>query len=153
MTNQPALFTTPNTTQPTKKPATKEPLPEWLRAALETKTGGFRTAKFSRCPQCGAITLTGLNADQLAQTITADPTPLTPTDEYACTLTNRPTIHATHEGNNRWHLHYRDHLRMTTPPSDKHLVLPTHKCGARFPGFLKPPHLPTNHDPNATPPF
>lgn len=145
---QPTLFGPP---PKTPKPKTEK----WLLELLKTKTGGFRTTNWKRCPTCKAITLTGINGDQCAWTITVDPTPLTPHDELLCTLTNRQTASATPNGKN-YELHHRDEDMIAGHPPSKGfygLVFPEHRCGARFPGQHNPnPHA-GGWDPNTKPTF
>lgn len=111
----------------------------WLQNLLETKTGGFRAAKWNRCNHCNRIVLTGINDDTCAATVTADPTPLTPQQEIECLLTHRPTISATPHGKT-YDLHHRDADLISDHPANTPTlygtVLPTHQCGNRYPGFL-----------------
>lgn len=131
----------------------KDPMPAWLLAELERRLGGFRTARWQRCPTCHAITLHGMDDDIAAGMATADPTPLTPQGEYACTLIHRPTYEAVPRGRT-YELWLRDSWRMDKPPDPpKVLVLPAHRCGARFPGFTPTTHTRTGNGPDDEPPF
>lgn len=143
---QPALFNIPASPKP-KTPG----MPGWLKRALETKTGGFRQAHWNRCPNCGQIILTGLDADTCAFTINADPTPITPRQEQLCALTGRPTYYVT-AGQNRIELDRRDTYSIGRP-SPHYPIVPAHKCGARFPGFLLPPETKTQGATNNDCPF
>lgn len=115
----------------------KEPMPKWLVRALEIKTGGFRGAHWERCRNCRQIILEGLDADIAALTVQADPTPINPRQETACHLTARPTYTVTMTSR-RIELDRRDQWSIGEP-SPSFPILPAHKCGARFPGFLLPP--------------
>ncbi|WP_404285416.1 hypothetical protein [Glutamicibacter arilaitensis] len=145
--NQPTLF------GPPAKAVNKKP-EQWLIEALKTKTGGFRNTRWQRCPTCKQITLTGINSDNCAWTITVDPTPLTPHDELLCTLTGRDTASAIPKGTN-YELHHRAKDMIQGHPPGKGLyglVFPNHQCGARFPGFHKP-HSTAKWDPTKKPEF
>lgn len=123
----------PGMPKPPKK--TPGPMPKWLIQAIETKTGGFRSARWTRCPKCQQIILQGLDDDIAAFTVQADPTPINPRQETACRLTARPTYAVT-EGR-QIELDRRDRWS-TGKPSPDRPIIPAHKCGARFPGFLLP---------------
>ena len=122
-------------------------LPQWITTQLRAGkiNGANQTAKYHRCRKCKEIVLTGLNAHAAAWTITVDPTPLTKLTELAAILTNRDTVQATRHPGQGYELNYRT-------PGDQWptnpLVLPQHKCGHRFPGFLEPPTT-TNPTANA----
>lgn len=146
--DQPTLFGPPQ-----KQPKPK--IEAWLLEALKTKTGGFRNTSWQRCPNCKKITITGINNDTCAWKVTVDPTPLTPTDELLCTLTNRDTVSAIPRGNN-YELHHRAKDMITGHPPGKGtygLVFPTHQCGARFPGHHNPKPHRNGWDPNSKPNF
>ncbi|PPH95152.1 hypothetical protein C5C95_16990 [Rathayibacter sp. AY1B7] len=86
-----------------------------------------------------------------------DPTPITPLDEVACTILDRPTyllektIVGTHRLSRRWAITLRRH----TPYAIA--ILPAHQCGARYPttladiGDVSIDELDT--PPSSTPPF
>jgi len=148
MTTQP-LFPAPKNT-PTK--ARKTGIDPWLQNLLETKTGGFRAARWQRCTTCNQITLTGINIEECAWTVTVDPTPLDPHTELECLLAHRPTLSATPHGK-IYELHHRDaDLIADHPagaPTTYGLVFPAHQCGNRYPGFQKPTtSQPFNPTPN-----
>lgn len=116
-------------------------LPDWITEQLQANktNGGSRLAKYHRCRKCKEIVLTGLTHDTCAWTATADPTPLNRKTELAAILTNRQTFQAPLDkalGG------YRLDYRYPGSTWTKHPVIPAHKCGHRFPGFLEPP---TNH--------
>lgn len=122
----------------------------WLKQLLETKTGGFRAARWQRCPNCNQLTLHGMDADLAAGMATADPTPLTETQELACFITGRPTYTLTNRGTS-YELNDRRgaYLYGPRPPNHKgRTIIPAHQCGARFPGFIPRPHTKeTTNDP------
>jgi len=117
----------------------KKPMDPWLKNLVESKTGGFRAAKWERCHHCNQITLTGINDDICAWTITVDPTPLTPQQELECLLSLRDTASATPHGKT-YDLHHRDADMISDypagGPNTYGTVLPNHQCGNRYPGFL-----------------
>lgn len=127
----------------------KPSMPAWLRAALETKTGGFRAARWRRCHTCHELTLTGLDNHLLAETATVDPTPITPEEEIAVILAGRTTYNLETYARTKIHLKRRDHAHGLGKPS-RRPVVPEHRCGARYPGFLYPPQ---QKDPTHAPPF
>ena len=145
---QPALFKAP----PPK--ASKPGMDDWLREQLENKTGGFRAARWGRCPACQELTLHGMDADLCAGMVTADPTPLSQQQEHACMIFGRPTFSLKPRGNS-YELSDRTgaFLYGTRPPDGRgKTIVPQHKCGARFPGFIQRPnqHQETS---NEQPPF
>jgi hypothetical protein len=146
--SQAALFPAPaNTTQ--KKPA----MGDWMKQLLETKTGGFRAARWQRCPTCDQLTLHGMDADVCAGMATADPTPLSPQQELACFIVGRPT-YTLKPREKGYELSDRrcDYLWGPRPPDHRSkTVIPAHKCGARFPGFIQQPTTQETH--NGQPPF
>lgn len=108
-------------------------LPAWIREQLQAATWPTRrAARFHRCPDCNAIVLTGLDGDNCAFTSTTDPTPITRQLEIACLLAGRRTYTAWRAPNG-YELTYR---HPSTP--EQQPILPEHRCGARFPGFLTP---------------
>lgn len=145
---QTTLFETP-------APANKKPAKDdWLKQLLENKTGGFRAARWQRCPTCDQLTLHGMDADLCAGMVTADPTPLTPQQEHACFIADRPTYTLKPRGNT-YELNDRrgPYLYGTRPPDHNgKTVIPAHQCGARFPGFIKRPKT-TQETHHGNPPF
>lgn len=135
---QPALFQAPEP----PRPAPGHDMDPWLRALLETKTGGFRAAKWGRCPRCQELTLTGIDGDVAAATVTVDPTPITTQQEHACLTIRRGTYNLTKRGRS-YDIHDRDsdHLYgpIPVPPKPLEIIVPEHRCGARYPGFLPRP--------------
>ena len=115
----------------------------WLLQLLENKTGGFRAARWNRCRHCNEIVLTGINDDQCAGTITADPTPLTAAQELECLLAGRDTVSATPHGRT-YDLHRRDDDLISNHPAGGGTtfgtVIPAHQCGNRYPGFFQRPN-------------
>lgn len=128
-------------------------MPQWLVDALDQKNPprNPRTAVWTRCRNCDEIILVGLDADILAQDATVDPTPLDAAQELICALTGRPTYTAQVRGQSV-EIWYRQ-ISIERPPNAAGTwpVVPTHKCGARFPGFLIPPEPERNT--NREPPF
>lgn len=143
---QTALFPAPTTTA-SKKPGQDE----WLKQLLEAKTGGFRAARWQRCPGCDQLTLHGMDADLCAGMVTADPTPLSEHQELACIITGRPTFTLKPRGTS-YELSDRDGAHKYGPRPPNHsgkTIIPAHLCGARFPGFIPRPVTKetTNHEP------
>ena len=132
--NQQTLFNIP---APAKKPG----MDDWLKTQLENKTGGFRAARWGRCPGCQELTLHGMDADLCAGMVTADPTPLSPQQEHACMIVGRPTFALKPRGTS-YELSDRRgaYLYGSRPPDHRgKTVIPAHQCGARFPGFIPRP--------------
>lgn len=133
----------------TPHPTEPGDLPNWIAEQLRAnKTNATaRTARFRHCPKCEAIILTGLDADLLAWTVNADPTPLTEQQETAAIIVGRRTFLATKttDGYRLDHLDHDDGLPARIGTNPDHL--PEHQCGARFPGFIHPPtsNGATNH--------
>ncbi len=129
-------------------------LPEWITEQIRANkaNGASRIAKYHRCRKCKAIVITGLDHDTCASTVTADPTPLNPITEVAAILTNRATFQAPKTPEGGYRLDYR-HPPSRWPPRTP--VIPEHKCGHRFPGFLEPPNNPNANEWNLPddPPF
>lgn len=126
----------------------KQPIAPWLLKHLETKTGGFRAARWIRCKRCDQLTLVGMDADLAAIVVTVDPTPLTPELEKWMDAAKRRTFHARINGR-RVTLLDRSPGAVGTPCTEP--VVPEHRCGARVPGFLK--LAPKTEDTEQTPPF
>lgn len=146
---QAALFKLPS------KPGAKPPMADWLKEQLENKTGGFRAARWNRCPNCQELTLHGMDADLCAGMVTADPTPLSQQQEHACMITGRPTYTLKPRGNS-YELNDRRgaYLYGSRPPDGRgKLIIPEHKCGARFPGFIPKPNQHQETTSDQRPPF
>lgn len=120
----------------------------WLRTILETKTGGFRGARLTKCRRCGAWTITGLDNDVAAFQATVDPSPLTPRQEYLCILAGRRTYDLETSAA-RIVLHHRDVYGLATP--SRYTVVPQHRCGATFPTINIRQRTTSQH--TDTPPF
>lgn len=139
---QAALFPAPaKTTQ--AKPAKDD----WLKQLLETKTGGFRAARWQRCTTCNELTLHGMDADLCAGMATADPTPLSPQQELACFIVGRPT-YTLKPRDQAYELSDRTDAYHYGPRPPNHrsaTIIPAHHCGARFPGFIKRPATKETH--------
>lgn len=132
-------------------------LPAWITEQLRANKAhaAARVAKYRRCRKCKEIVLTGLSHDTCAWTVTADPTPLNRKTELAAILTNRQTFQAPKENTTVEPGYRLDYRHPGSTWTDRTPVLPEHRCGARFPGFLEPPAQPngeTNDYPD-TPPF
>lgn len=137
-----------------------EPVPEHVaREELRGMIGELfasgrmftRNASAHRCPTCRAYVLSAVDADRCAEQVTVDPTPLTNEAELACKLGDRPTYRLRiREG--RAQLDDRD--PRTGPAPEGAVIVPAHRCGARFPGrieqLLPPPRVDDRH---AQPPF
>lgn len=142
MTTQPALFKAP------KKTGKKPGQDDWLKQLLEAKSGGFRAARWGRCPGCDQLTLHGMDADLCAGMATVDPTPLSPHQEHACFITGRPTYSLKARGTG-YELNDRRgaYLYGTRPPDQRgKTIVPAHQCGARFPGFIPRPQTQETHN-------
>lgn len=146
--SQTALFPAKGLKAP-KKPG----MDDWLKEQLETKTGGFRAARWGRCPICQELTLHGMDADLCAGMVTVDPTPLSTLQELACMIIGRPTYSIKERGTSYELNDRRDaYLYGTRPPDHRGKTIgPEHRCGARFPGFLKRPTTQETH--HGHPPF
>jgi hypothetical protein len=127
------------------------PMPEWLHRLLETKTGGFRAARWQRCPKCDRITLHGMDADILAGMVTVDPTPINRQQEIWCALNNRPTYSLRIDADRK--IEINDRPRQALGLEFRDPIVPEHQCGSEYPGFLD---LPAKHGANTAgqePPF
>lgn len=104
---------------------------KWLLQLLETKTGGFRGARFRRCRHCQAWTLHGPDADTAGIMATVDPTPLTPDQEFHAAMRCRRTYTIRKNGKG-WHIHDRDPYAVARTETIL-TVVPAHQCGHRYP--------------------
>ncbi|MHC6592409.1 hypothetical protein [Arthrobacter sp. C152] len=142
---QPALFKAP------KKAPKKPGQDDWLKQLLETKTGGFRAARWQRCPTCDQITLHGMDADIAAGMATVDPTPLSPLQELACFIVGRDT-YVLKPREKGYELSDRSGAYLYGPRPPDHgskTIVPAHQCGARFPGFIpRPNNQETTNEPD-----
>ena len=121
------------TTSRPSRPAFHE-LPELVRRTILEQRGG-RKAVYRLCRACGAVVLEGMDADRAAWTVQADPTPITALEEVLCVMVTRPTY--TLRLGERWLLDYRDEYAVGK--SSDRLVVPAHRCGARFASRLPVP--------------
>lgn len=89
-----------------------------------------RHIQATRCRNCGAPTLRGLNDLHAAGLITVDPTPLSPLGEALATLANRKTVALEPYGGLRFTR--RGHHQITGRPAGTGLfdVYATHQCGS-----------------------
>lgn len=135
--------------QAPKKPG----MDDWLKTQLENKTGGFRAARWGRCPTCNELTLHGMDADLTAGMATVDPTPLSPQQEHACMITGRETYSLKERGTSYELNDRRGAYRYGARPPDHkgRTIVPAHKCGARFSGFIQRPDTQETH--HGHPPF
>lgn len=136
-------------------------LQQLVETGRMTETGVTRRARPRRCPTCQTIVIVGLNDDQCAFEIHADPQPLSALGEALALLEGRMTVALAHEGG-RWVLHRRDDFQIrgrpagTTPRWD---VLRTHTCHTPTPTgptTAASTHPSTTREPlpaNAPPPF
>lgn len=134
--SQPALFPA-KALKAQKKPA----MDDWLKQQLETKTGGFRAARWDRCTTCNELTLHGMDADICAGMVIVDPTPLSPLQELACFTIGRETF-TLKPREKGYELSDRRPAYLYGPRPPDHgskTIVPAHRCGARFPGFIKRP--------------
>lgn len=129
--------------------APKKPMDPWLLKHLETKTGGFRAAKWERCGTCEELILAGMDGDIAAPQVRVDPTPLTPLQEGLCAIAGRRTASLEIVGRSKITIHDRDPYAIGRPFQQP--VVPHHRCGARFPGFIH--RRPAGTQQNTEPPF
>jgi hypothetical protein len=113
-------------------------LPDWLAAEIHASEGPrYRTqAIWCRCSRCEEIILAGLDDPCVAANATVDPTPLTPLQELICALEHRRTYRF-HQAGTGGRIQTRD--KWQPPAGGDPPVIPAHKCGHRFPGFVIPP--------------
>ena len=138
--------------EPIEHPTRRGRLPDWIATQLHADHGpsaAGRAAKFHYCRRCSAIVLSGLDDDWMASMATADPTPIDRTAETGCIIIGRKTYAAWRTATG-YDLTHRDPHYLDTPRT-AHL-LPAHRCGARFPGFITPPAV-DQLDPNRPPPY
>jgi hypothetical protein len=126
-------------------------MPDWLRHVLENKTGGFRAARWQRCPQCDRITLHGMDADACAGMVTVDPTPITRHQEIWCALHARPTYQLRIDPDRK--ITINDRPRYSLGLECRNPVVPEHQCGSEYPGFLDLPPRGSNETAGTEPPF
>jgi len=115
-------------------------LPAWVTDQLHANRKSARwkrTAEFHRCRKCDAIVISGLDDERCAFKATVDPTPLDPRQETATLIAGRKTYDARIAGTTIT-LDRRDQDHMSRTGRDT--VVPAHQCGARWPGFITPPH-------------
>lgn len=106
-----------------------------LDALQATGLAHRRKASWRHCPTCGLLVIHGTDANTLAETVDADPTPLAEADELACKLAGRG-LYLLRSTTDRMELAYVD--EWATPGTANRPVLPAHLCGApRFPGTLQ----------------
>lgn len=149
--NQPPLFgpdpatTRPDTTTPDKIPA-------WLAKLLPPP----RTARPRTCGRCHALTLTGFDNQHEIETLTADPTRLTPATELTAILAGRRTIMIQHHPNGP-RLARRYWWTILRDPANTVTVAPEHKCREPIPGpqirITDLYRKPSKGKGNAEPPF
>ncbi|UXE04797.1 hypothetical protein QEH44_gp61 [Arthrobacter phage Shambre1] len=127
-------------------------MPDWLKTALETKTGGFRKARWQRCTNCGELTIHGMDADICAGMVTVDPTPLTRQQEIWCAIHGRRTYRLTIDPDRS--ITIWDRPRYSLGKESDRPVVPEHECGMRYGVWLELPdkagHTKTVNEP---PPF
>lgn len=114
-------------------------MPPWLLQQLETKTGGFRAARWRQCDTCRMLTLRGMDSDLCARIVTVDPTPLTPDQAQWASRANREVFQATLTGRK---VTINDLSPGTALTGVRGYLVPTHRCGGRTPGFLPLPPKP-----------
>lgn len=126
-------------------------IPAWIAEQIHEdrpSNGGSPLARFHACPNCQAIVLTGLDGHIIADMVTVDPTPLSRQGEAACILIGRETYTV-------WRVINGYEITDRRGPRIRQRghapIVPAHQCGARFPGFIAPPALPSDTD--APPPF
>ena len=112
----------------------KTGMPDWLLKLTEAKQGGFRKARYQRCPRCQEIVLHGMDADMVAGMATIDPAPITPQQEWWCAITGRPTYSLDIDPDRRVTINDRDRWSITKP--HRNPIVAGHLCGQRYPGFL-----------------
>lgn len=117
----------------------------WLKAQLETKTGGFRAARFAVCTKCQQWTLTGIDADTCAIHTTVDPTPLTPRQEAECAIAGRLTYTLGRTPSGAPMIQHRDPYGIGLPSHQD--IVPAHRCaGPRYPNRPRPRTHTTEND-------
>lgn len=146
----------------TPTPVSSPPRQTWLAAHLIrtghlTESGLSRRARLRRCPDCAAITLAGLDADQGGFEAAADPIPLTGLGEMLALLDRLATYELWKAGAG-YELERRNHHRITYRPAEHPTralrvdVLRAHRCHNRAPSDAetattafaeaRPTHLP-----------
>jgi hypothetical protein len=127
-------------------------LPEWLAAEIRASDGpSYRTyAAWCRCPKCAAIILTGLDDPCGAANASVDPSPLTPLQEFICSLEHRETYRI-HLAGTSARIQRRDRWQPPAGTKGKPPIVPAHLCHKRFPGFIVQPAI--ERTTNGQPPF
>lgn len=128
-------------------------MPEWLLKLTEAKLGGFRNARWHRCPRCGEVTLHGMDADLCAGMVTVDPAPLTPQQEYWCALQGRPTYSLDVDGERKVKINDRVKWALAKPHPRGNPIVAAHHCGQRYHGFIDELKKPKATAATAEPPF
>lgn len=136
-----------------KQPGNKPGMPDWLLKQIETKQGGFRNARWRQCKNCGAITLYGMDDDQMAGMATVDTAPLTQQQEMWCALHGRDTYMLEISPERKIQINLRDSFSVAR--KNHRPIVAAHQCGHEYPGFIDALRKPKTNDtdPNAAPPF
>ena len=119
----------------------------WLLKQLETKLGGFRSARWQKCTTCHQWTLSGPDNDIAGIPATVDPTPLTPAQEYDAAIHQR-TTYTIRQNGKTWHISDRCPYAVARP-ENLLTVVPAHHCGHRYTPTR--PLDPRHHQPTTCP--
>lgn len=112
-------------------------IPAWLQRHLEQTDrwdadGIRRAASNSRCRDCRAPILTGLDADRVALVARCDPQPVSPIGEVIALATGRPTYNLSYTAG-RLQIDHRDQWRIASRHRDRGHVLAEHRCHSPLP--------------------
>lgn len=95
-----------------------------------------RKASLGPCPTCRQPVLTGIDDAANGWPVTVDPTPLSPHQELAATMADRPT-YSLRISTDRVEINDRDRYALCKPHPTGRPIVPAHRCGARFPTHLQ----------------
>lgn len=123
-------------------------IPTWLQRQLEqagrwNSDGVSRRLSASRCRQCHAQVVRGLDADVAAVTVVADPQPVDQLGEALALMSGRGTWQLLHRDGG-WSLSPRDQWRIAA--GKPATVLAEHRCGSPPLPAGPPIPQPARHD-------
>lgn len=122
-------------------------IPTWLGRTLGDT---FRTVRLRICPQCRAPVLAGLDADNCALAVRADPTPIGEIGEAIALLTGRRTFDLIGTGGDK-KLYLREEHNIKS--ARKYLVFLEHRCGRPLTAYSEPAAARSSRKFSQTPPF
>lgn len=118
-------------------------IPVWLKRTLGDT---YRTATLRTCPHCHTPVLSGLDADNCAFSVRADPTPINEIGEALALLTGRRTFDLVGNASGK-RLYVREEHNIKS--GRRYLVFPEHRCGQSLAAHIEQtPSRPRKVKPN-----